>query len=112
MMGYGWLVAGRISPMNKPFQQKPQFKARAIETRYDGYKFRSRLEARYATFFNTLKIPYIYEMERYALEGTPYLPDFYLTQHACFIEIKGVEPTPDETRKARLLCLYTMNPGF
>ena len=98
--------------MNKPFQQKPQFKARAIETRYDGYKFRSRLEARYATFFNTLKIPYIYEMEGYALEGTPYLPDFYLPQHDCFIEIKGVEPTPDEIRKARLLCLYTMKRVF
>lgn len=94
--------------MDKPEQKKPQFHIKAIETRYDGYRFRSRIEARWAVFFNTLQIPYIYEPEGFVLEGTPYLPDFYLPKHDCFVEIKGVEPTEDEIRKARLLSLYSM----
>jgi hypothetical protein len=32
-----------------------------IETEYGGYKFRSRLEARWAVFFDTAKIKYEYE---------------------------------------------------
>lgn len=94
--------------MDKPNSKKPQFHIKAIETRYDGYRFRSRLESRWATFFNALKIPYRYEPDGFVLEGTPYLPDFYLPQFDCFVEIKGVEPTEDELRKARLLCLYSM----
>ena len=34
---------------------------RAIETSYDGYRFRSRLEARWAVFFNEAGIEYQYE---------------------------------------------------
>lgn len=88
--------------------KKPLFKVKPIETRYDGYKFRSRLEARWAIFFNALKIPYLYEVDGFDLEGTWYLPDFYLPKHDCFIEIKGVEPTPDEIKKAELLSIYSL----
>ena len=41
---------------------------RAIETRYKGYRFRSRLEARYAVLFDSLKIEWEYEPEGYVLE--------------------------------------------
>ena len=52
---------------------------RAIETSYDGYRFRSRLEARWAVFFNAAGIEYQYEPEGFILEdGSWYLPDFYL----------------------------------
>lgn len=52
---------------------------RAIETRYNGYRFRSRLEARWAVFFDALGIQYQYEPEGYELsDGTRYLPDFWL----------------------------------
>mgnify|MGYP003534847135 FL=1 len=52
---------------------------RAIETRYKGYRFRSRLEARYAVLFDSLKIEWEYEPEGYVLEdGTWYLPDFFI----------------------------------
>jgi hypothetical protein len=55
---------------------------RAIETRYRGYRFRSRLEARWAVFFDALGIPWVYEPEgyEYAYDGKTYryLPDFYL----------------------------------
>jgi len=51
----------------------------AIETVYDGYRFRSRLEARWAVFFKTAGIRYIYEPECFRLpSGKLYLPDFYL----------------------------------
>jgi len=43
----------------------------AIETAYDGYRFRSRLEARWAVFFKTAGIRYIYEL---------YLSCFYLPE--------------------------------
>jgi len=51
----------------------------AIETVYDGYRFRSRLEARWAVFFKAAGIRYIYEPECFRLSsGELYLPDFYL----------------------------------
>lgn len=68
---------------------------KAIETRYKGYRFRSRLEARWAVFFETLKIPWEYEKEGYDLgEEGWYLPDFWLpdvTAHedtGVFVEVK------------------------
>lgn len=52
---------------------------KAIETRYDGHKFRSRIEARWAVFFNSMDIQYLYEPEGFELpSGDRYLPDFYL----------------------------------
>jgi hypothetical protein len=44
-----------------------------IETRYKGYRFRSRLEARWAVFFDTMEIPWEYEKEGfkfYVMAGT------------------------------------------
>jgi len=63
---------------------------RAIETQYNGYRFRSRLEARWAVFFDTLNVPYEYEKEGFELEdGTRYLPDFWLPHLELWVEIKG-----------------------
>ena len=49
---------------------------RPIETQYDGYLFRSRLEARWAVFFKSLGVPYAYEPEGFRRNGVWYLPDF------------------------------------
>ncbi len=50
---------------------------KAIQTRYAGYMFRSRLEARWAVFFDALKLDWAYEPEGFQLpSGTYYLPDF------------------------------------
>jgi hypothetical protein len=49
-----------------------------IETRYAGCRFRSRLEARWAVFFDALRIRWEYEPQGYVVNGTPYLPDFQL----------------------------------
>lgn len=60
-----------------------------IETVYNGYRFRSRLEARWAVFFDSFGIPYEYEPEGYVLlSGEAYLPDFYLPWFKAFVEIK------------------------
>lgn len=61
----------------------------AIQTEYEGYLFRSRLEARWAVFFDTLGIEWEYEPEGFVLEdGNYYLPDFYLTEFYCYFEVK------------------------
>lgn len=82
---------------------------KAIETRYKGYRFRSRLEARWAVFFDTLGIRWEYEPEGYQLaNGTYYLPDFWLPELAALIEIKPddlqleqARQEPVEARKIR-----------
>ena len=62
---------------------------KAIETRYKGYRFRSRLEARWAVFFDALGIEWEYEKEGYDLgEAGWYLPDFWLPSLKLYIEIK------------------------
>lgn len=49
----------------------------AIETFYKGYRFRSRLEARWAVFFDALGVEYEYEPQGFVLpSGKHYLPDF------------------------------------
>jgi hypothetical protein len=62
---------------------------KVIQTRYKGYHFRSRLEARWAVFFDVAKIKWEYEPEGYVVDGTPYLPDFYLPELCCYFEVKG-----------------------
>jgi hypothetical protein len=72
---------------------------KAIETTYKGYRFRSRLEARWAVFFDALGLPYRYEHQGYMVgKDKPYLPDFDLDE--CYIEIKGQAPTEEELRLA------------
>ena len=75
-----------------------------IPTYWAGRYFRSRLEARWAVFFDTLGIAYEYEKEGYDLgSGISYLPDFWLTDLKFWVEIKPSEPTPEEFEKARRL---------
>jgi hypothetical protein len=75
-----------------------------IETVYKGYRFRSRLEARWAVFFETLGLTWDYEREGFTLEdGTRYLPDFYLTDWDLWVEIKGQAPS-DNLNVARKSC--------
>jgi len=62
---------------------------KAIETHYNGYRFRSRLEARWAVFFDSYGIEYEYELEGFELENKlRYLPDFYLPTLNVYVEVK------------------------
>jgi hypothetical protein len=66
---------------------------KAIETEYKGYKFRSRLEARWAVFFDAMDWMWEYEPEGYKMEYKGeiihYLPDFWLPGMQIFVEVKG-----------------------
>jgi len=69
----------------------------AIETFYKGYRFRSRLEARWAVFFETLGMKWQYEVEGFELPSGRYLPDFYLPDYKCYFEVKP-PPAPASYR--------------
>lgn len=77
---------------------------KAIPTRYAGCFFRSRLEARWAKFFDALGVKWEYEPEGFILEGIgPYLPDFWLPQVRMWAEVKPTTFTETEREKSRAL---------
>jgi hypothetical protein len=76
---------------------------KAIETSYNGYAFRSRIEARFAVFFDACNLEYEYEKEGFDLSCGYYLPDFWMPTLGCWIEIKGQAPADEEVRKAKAL---------
>ena len=93
-----------------------------IETRYNGYRFRSRTEARWAVLLDTLGVKYEYEKEGFELICGSYLPDFWLPYpgHWNFsgypgaghwVEIKGTEPTQEELSRLLHLSLETKHSG-
>lgn len=86
---------------------------KAIETRYANCLFRSRLEARWAVFFDALGIRWEYEKEGYDLgEAGWYLPDFWLPRPQCFVEIKGAECSDKDHAKCEALHEQTGFPVF
>jgi len=84
---------------------------RAIETKYKGYRFRSRLEARWAVFFDQMEYTWRYEDEGFELPSGRYLPDFRIetsrTEKPLFVEIKGQEPSEVEKLKCFELAVYS-----
>ena len=85
---------------------------KAIETKYKGYRFRSRLEARFAILFDQMNIDWDYEPEGFELpEMGWYLPDFFVRYPSetnqskkypgagYWIEVKGGVPTKEEAKK-------------
>lgn len=83
---------------------------RPIETEYNGYRFRSRLEARWAVFMDALSIPYVYEPEGFEMEGMRYLPDFWLPGLNYWVEVKPTSPNAEEREKAERLAAGTNFP--
>jgi hypothetical protein len=61
----------------------------AVETTYAGHRFRSRLEARWAVFFDAYGVKWLYEPQGYDVGGTWYLPDFWLPDLGSWVEVKG-----------------------
>ena len=74
-----------ISP--SPFQIK------ALPSFYAGVKFRSRLEARWARYFDILGLEWQYEPEGYQLASGNYCPDFLCKDgiYEFFVEVKPNE---------------------
>jgi len=96
-----------------------------IPRSYNGILFRSTTEARWAVFFHSLGVAYQYECEGYDINGTWYLPDFWIPEWGHFIEIKprpatDPPPTPEAFRLIRGLqdlsgaraLIFQGNPGF
>lgn len=81
---------------------------KAIETCYKGYRFRSRLEARWAVFMDAASIPWRYEEQGFDLGGgICYLPDFWLPMHDLFLEIKPrLEERSDRVMPGLELCSH------
>ena len=52
-----------------------------IPTHWKGYFFRSRLEARWAVFLETLQLHWRFEPQGFELPSGRYLPDFFLRLH-------------------------------
>lgn len=76
---------------------------RPIETTYREVKFRSRLEARWARFFDAMEYAWLYERMPVILgDGTSYTPDFFLPKQGCYIEVKPEWPTKLEIDKMRV----------
>lgn len=91
---------------------------KAIETRYAGCHFRSRLEARWAVFFDHLGIQWEYEPQGFAGQyDTHYLPDFHLphvrsgSTVGVYVEVKGSdEQLRADSRKIGLCVDYKSTP--
>jgi hypothetical protein len=56
---------------------------KAIETKAFGHRFRSRLEARWALFFEEMEMGWEYEPEGFEIDGICYLPDFRVWTPFC-----------------------------
>lgn len=78
---------------------------KAIQTNYKGYHFRSRLEARWAVFFDALGLQWEYEPEGFDLgDAGWYLPDFRVTSPQGYVAWYEVKPkdTPSDLKLDRL----------
>lgn len=81
---------------------------KAIDTHYKNHLFRSRLEARFAVYFDELNVSWLYEHEGFELGGGErYLPDFYLPKYNLYAEIKPIKFSFKEHSKCKRLALLT-----
>ena len=108
----------------------------AIETHYAGCRFRSRLEARWAVFFDALNLQWEYEPQGYELRGLTdedvddpawlgdpwperhrehlgyYLPDFWLPEQRAWLEIKPGGHDPEDRKLERFGLLAASEGRF
>jgi hypothetical protein len=78
-----------------------------VPTTYRGVTYRSRTEARWAVFFDQLGVGAEYEPESYSIDGSWYLPDFFILEWNLFVEVKGEMPTPYERERCQKLSVLT-----
>lgn len=78
---------------------------KAHQVEYRGYLFRSKLEARWAYFFDKMGLGWEYEKKGYRMgasklfpAGCGYIPDFFFS--FCVAEVKPDDPTAEEIAKA------------
>lgn len=76
--------------MTEDWHTKFRNDIKAIPTEYNGTKFKSRLEANTAYFFDNMNWEWKYEPQSYLLpNGQHFWPDFYLPKLNVWAEVKG-----------------------
>lgn len=75
----------------------------SIPEQYRGIRMRSRLEVKYAKFFDCHRVKWSYEPEGFQILGVRYLPDFYLPDIRTIVEVKGVLDPTDVKKLAALV---------
>lgn len=87
---------------------------RSLESFYAGCRFRSRLEARWAYYFDLIGLAWQYEPEAYALPQGNYCPDFLCGGiDPFFIEVKPTFNEFDDVRPKLIgLAHYTKRAVF
>lgn len=72
----------------------------AIETIYQRNRFRSRLEAQWAVFYDRLGIRWVYEAQGYRdmFNEKRYLPDFFVPDFEVYVEIKPLNGDSHDQR--------------
>lgn len=100
------------------FKDNMRYESNSMHTSYSphpvtywGVLFRSTLELRYALLFNSLGISWIFEEQVFQTKLNRYLPDFFLPDLDCFVEIKGKAPTEVEITKLSDVCNDTGKVG-
>jgi hypothetical protein len=90
----------------------PERDIQSIEAIVGDTRYRSRTEARWAIFFETLGVDFAYEPERIRLSsGESYLPDFHLPQFKAYLEIKANNDAIVTAECARARRLAADQPG-
>ena len=88
-------------------------RVKALPTLRKGYRFRSRSEARWSAIFDGLGLDWDYEPEGYDLGRYGwYLPDFYVHDADCWVEVKGAGPTKTEFLKCSELSYQTKRDAW
>lgn len=99
-----WSVRAGLLPQPKRLAKDPRTDSsgffmrfmKPIPTTYEGVQFRSRLEARWAVFFDELKIFFHYEPFEFNRNGLSYTPDFVLHNFFFLDDLSIVEIKPKE----------------
>jgi hypothetical protein len=89
-----------FNPEHVPTPRTKRTRAGAIPTKYGGTQFRSRLEARWASFFDLMAWPWEYE----PLDLDGYIPDFILGFYRpLLVEVKPITSWPPSAAVAEQL---------
>lgn len=81
-----------------------------LKIKYNEYSFKTKTEAKWAVYFETLGIKFQYEDYGFDLGNMNYLPDMYLPELGMWVEIKGRDLNDYEEEKAKRLCIETKQP--
>lgn len=81
-------------------------------TTYNGKRYRSRTEARWAKFFDELQIKHWYEPQKFDFGDYRYIPDFYLPLLKAWVEIKANAYGEEHIAKIKSLAERTGERAF